>query len=247
MARAVLFDLDGTLYHQAPLRAAMACELGLVPLLRHGPRQAQMVWRVLRAFRHLREGLRTPETSQGRLEDLQYTITSERTGVDPTTVRRLVEEWMLTRPLRYLAMSRRAGVVAAFEMLRREGLPIGVFSDYPTAVKLDALGLTPYVSLQICATDTWVNAFKPHPRGFLAACEQWGLPPASVVYVGDRPEVDAAGAEAAGMPCLIVGRRRADGPHRYVPLPSFAGLESALAQLVPAAAPLGSAPLEGNR
>ena len=64
-------------------------------------------------------------------------------------------------------------------------------------------------SVVLCATDPEVGAFKPHPRGFLAACERWQLDPAEVLMVGDRADVDAAGAAAAGMPCVIVGRAQA--------------------------------------
>ena len=246
MARAVLFDLDGTLYHQGPLRAAMAVELGLMPVRGCSPRDVRTLLNVLRTFRRVREELRAPGPEDLLLEDAQYAATAERARVDPSLVRRLVSEWMFRRPLRYLAASRRAGVASAFEWLRRERIPIGVFSDYPTEAKIDALGLAPYVAQHICATDALVNAFKPDPRGFLVACQRWDLSPDAVVYVGDRPEVDAAGAEAAGMPCLIVGRRSHRGPHPYVPLPSFRRLEATLRQL-DSAKPLAAASAEGNR
>ena len=80
-----------------------------------------------------------------------------------------------------------------------------MFSDYPSGEKLEALGLDKRLSLTLCATDPEINAFKPHPRGFLRACELWDLDPAEVLYIGDRPEVDAVGAAAAGMPCAILG------------------------------------------
>ena len=61
-------------------------------------------------------------------------------------------------------------------------------------------------SLVLCATDPEIDAFKPHPRGFLYACRRWSLDPAEVAYVGDRADVDLAGAAAAGMPGYLVGR-----------------------------------------
>jgi len=81
-----------------------------------------------------------------------------------------------------------------------------VLSDYPTESKLRALGLAGRFSPVVCATDPDVDAFKPSPRGFLRACELWGLPPRDVLMIGDRTDVDAAGAIAAGMPCVIIGR-----------------------------------------
>lgn len=225
--RAVLFDLDGTLYRQAPVRAAMAAELAVLPALRHGPRRASLTWRVLRTFRHVREELRSLGRADSPLEELQYTAAAERCAERPEVVRQLVTTWMFERPLRYLRPARQPGVEPAVRRLADAGLRLGVFSDYPTAAKLEALGLTRYFGLQICATDPEVNAFKPHPRGFLAACERWGLAPGEVTYVGDRADVDAVGAAAAGLPCLILG---GEGGHDgYLPLTAFARLPELVA------------------
>jgi FMN phosphatase YigB (HAD superfamily) len=230
--RAVLFDLDGTLYCQAPLRAAMAVELSSVPAWR-GPAVARRTWHILRTFRRTREQLRAASNRTAALEELQYTAAAEKCGVDPDVVRGVVDEWMFRRPLRYLPAVRRRGSREALSGLRAQGVLVGVFSDYPTRAKLCALGLDALVSLQLCATDSEIDAFKPQPRGFLAACERWGIAPDRVAYVGDRPEVDAAGASAAGMACLIVGARRETGPFRFTPLPALRLLSDTL--------PLGTA------
>jgi HAD superfamily hydrolase (TIGR01549 family) len=112
----------------------------------------------------------------------------------------------MRRPLKRLRHCRRRDLLTLLEVIESRGVLAGVFSDYPTQDKLDALGVRQRFSLELCATDASINAFKPHPRGFLAACERWGIPPADVVYVGDRPSIDGAGATAAGMRASIVGR-----------------------------------------
>ena len=90
---------------------------------------------------------------------------------------------------------------------------MGVLSDYPAEAKLRALGLAGRFSLVLCATDPEVGAFKPNPRGFLRACERWQIARGDVLVVGDRVDVDAAGAAAAGMPCVIIGQvHRPAGP-----------------------------------
>jgi FMN phosphatase YigB (HAD superfamily) len=65
----------------------------------------------------------------------------------------------------------------------------------------------------MCTSDPEIDAFKPHPRGFMRACEQWGLAPEEVLYVGDRPEIDAAGAVTAGLHAVIIG---GSGRHRGI-------------------------------
>ena len=202
---AVLFDLDGTLYHQMPVRAAMVAELGTIGCIPRAGAPPSRLWRVLRTFRRVREELRDVEPDSVDLEIEQYRRTAALAGVPDDVVRSMVREWMFSRPLKYLPMSRRRGVIRALTALRERGVRVGVFSDYPTHDKLAALGLSDLIALEVCATDRSVNAFKPHARGFLQACAIWSLDPSQVVYVGDRPDVDAVGAANAGMRCLIVG------------------------------------------
>jgi len=203
--RAILFDLDGTLYHQVPLRFLMAMELGVLPLRFVSPTIVRRTVRAIKQFRTTREELRDRGRPSELLDRLQYRQAALEVGVSDTEMERIIHEWMYCRPLKYLKWCRRKGVLPFFREAHRKGIKLGVFSDYPAQEKLKALGLDSYVELVLCATDQDVNAFKPHSRGFLRACEKWSLPPNEVLYVGDRPEVDAKGASAVGMPYMIVG------------------------------------------
>jgi HAD superfamily hydrolase (TIGR01549 family) len=201
--RAVLFDLDGTLYVQFRMRAAMTVEL-----LRHSvghPIAARRLMRALSAYRNTQEAIRAQRPGRVGPDD-QIAIAAERAGVSPHEMASLVEEWMLSRPLKYLAFCRARGLEAFLDFLATSHVKMGVLSDYPAAGKLKALGLERYFSLVLCATDPDVGAFKPDPRGFLAACRRWNLSAREVLMVGDRSDVDAAGAAAAGMPCVLIGK-----------------------------------------
>lgn len=202
--RAVLWDLDGTLYHQAPMRRRMLLELARAPLLEGFG--ARRTLRRLKTFRRVREELRERGRCEEPLERLQYEEPARRLGDDAGALERTVAEWMHRKPLRHLEHCRRAGLRALLAQLAEHGLHLGVFSDYPADAKLIALGLDEFFGLTLCATDSEVNAFKPHPRGFLRACELWEVEPGEVLYVGDRDDVDGAGARAAGMPVCIVGQ-----------------------------------------
>jgi FMN phosphatase YigB (HAD superfamily) len=209
MIRAVLFDVDGTLYHQPPLRLFMAAELGTASFVRHAPWNVPRLWRMLSVFRRVREELRALGRADEPLARLQYTRAAERAGVPAASLEAAVDEWIYRRPLKYLRHLVRAGMADVLAGLDARGLRVGAFSDYPVSDKLEAMGLRATVSLELDATVESVNAFKPHPRGLEVACERWGLSPGDVLYVGDRAEVDAPGAAALGMPCAIVGA--ADG------------------------------------
>jgi len=105
--RAVLFDLDGTLYHQRPMRALMGLELAALAVSR--PLQAPVSWRVLAEFRRAQEALRGREAIRGGAAE-QVGLTARRTGVPTDRVEALVVEWMQERPLKYLPRCRADGV-----------------------------------------------------------------------------------------------------------------------------------------
>lgn len=204
--RAVLFDLDGTLYDQAPLRRAMLLELARGLAVR--PFTAPRTMRRLKVFREAREELRDLGDSSPSLEEAQYRLPAERLGDDPAGVRATVDHWMHERPLRHIARAGWSDLRSTLQTLRERGLDLGVFSDYPPDDKLAALGVADLFDVTVAATDDGVNAFKPHPRGFQVGASRLGVEPGDVVYVGDRVDVDVVGAAAAGMRCVLVGPGR---------------------------------------
>lgn len=177
---------------------ALSCS---AKLLRGGLR----VPRIVQAFRRSRESLRHLDRTDEPLARRQYAIAAERLRCAPAAVEEVIEEWIYTRPLKWLPRCRRHGVLEALDAIRARGLRTGVFSDYPAARKLAALGVGDRFDFAISAVDADIDAFKPDPRGFLAAAARWALTPAQVLYVGDRADVDAAGARAAGMRCIVLG------------------------------------------
>ncbi len=208
--RAVLWDLDGTLYHQPPLRRRMLIELGKAAL-RQSPAATLRMMRWLRCYRKVRETLRAMGHAESSLDRVQFDQPAQqlRTAVEPFET--LVRYWMLEHPLPYLRAARFDGSAELLGRLRDKGVRLGVFSDYPVHDKLKALELDGFFDVQLAATDESINAFKPHARGFLAGCHALGCQPEEVVYVGDRQDVDAEGAKAAGMRCIILDSQQS-GP-----------------------------------
>jgi HAD superfamily hydrolase (TIGR01549 family) len=153
-------------------------------------------------------------------------MTAERAGMERAALERTIEEWISRRPLRYLRAARRPGLLSLLAFLDARGIAAGVFSDYPVASKLEALGVAQRFSVALAATDPEINAFKPHPRGFLRACELLRLAPEEVLYVGDRADTDHAGAVAAGLASVVLGRRAPAGVPR---VPSLFALARRLA------------------
>ena len=224
--RAVLFDLDGTLYSQRLLRALMLSELLALPLRR--PFTSWRTWRTISAYRSAQESLRTCDGTMDAAAQIK--AAAIRAAVPAPVVEGIVQEWMFERPLKYLKWCRAAGIKNLLEFLTQHRVAIGLLSDYPANGKLGALGLSGRFSPVLCASDPEIGALKPHPRGFLRASDVWGVSPSEVLVVGDRPDVDGEGAAAAGMPCVIIGRSSASRPARtnVIHLPSFERLHRVL-------------------
>lgn len=212
-ARGVVFDVDGTLYAQGPVRRAMMLRLARAHVLR--PMAGTRTVRTLAAYRRAQEALREA-AFEGDVGARQLEAAAARVGTDVDDVRAIVELWMETAPLDAVAANARPGLVALLDELARRGAALAVVSDYPAQAKLAALGLADRFDVVVTAQDPRVQAFKPNPKGILVALADLGIEPQDALYVGDRPEVDAAAASAAGVRCVLVGQRarRAGGPDR---------------------------------
>jgi len=219
--RAAIFDVDGTLYDQGRLRRRMALELAL-HCLRHPSGVAEL--RILRAFRSLRERLAL-EPGEG-VEARSFERAANVCGVAPERVRDIVERWMQEAPLRHLRECRYAAVDELFAALRRRGIAIGVFSDYPAEAKLGALGLAAEVVRS--ATDPDVDRLKPDPRGLAVVAARLGAAPETCLVIGDRDDRDGEAARRAGMRFLLRVPREPSSPGHFA---RFAELVDAVEQL----------------
>lgn len=121
-------------------------------------------------------------------------------------------------------------------LLVSHGIDIGMITNSSLPMwmrdrELDALGLLPFFGdCRLTAADA--GYIKPHPAVFEAALERIHAQPGEVVFVGDNPEADVAGAQAVGMrgvlriagrtPPLISGLIIPDGAintlHELLPL-----------------------------
>ena len=199
----VVFDVDGTLYDQRRLRPAM---LGL--LLADALRTRSLATlRMLRTFRRVRESLGDAPVEAFMQE--QYARTALRHGMRAEDVERLASEWLERKPLPMLAACRYPHVDALFAALLRSGRQVAVFSDYPAAAKLEALGLQ--VDHVVCATDPHIGRLKPDPAGLVAIMRACGAAPQRTLMVGDRADRDGAAARRAGAHALIRSARPIPG------------------------------------
>jgi putative hydrolase of the HAD superfamily len=222
--RAVLFDLDDTLYPERRfILSGFAAVADAVERRTGRPRRD--------VFRALVQALRDGQ----RFTALQAMCRG--CGVPEALVPALTEVIRRHRPrLRLPDSSRRA--LAQL----RGAWGIGIVTNGRPAVqaaKVEALGLAPLVDVVVFA-DECAPGGKPAVPPFAAALRRLGAEPARSVFVGDRLDTDVAGARAAGLWTLLFARR--SGPAPGLPMPdrivaSLAEVPAAAADLVSSGGP----------
>jgi putative hydrolase of the HAD superfamily len=102
--------------------------------------------------------------------------------------------------------------VSTLEELATDGIRLGIISNWDERLrvllqrlKLDRMFETIVVSCE-------AGFAKPSPVIFELAAEKLGLPPASILHVGDSFEMDVQGARSAGFAALQLIRAEAR-PH----------------------------------
>ena len=201
--RALVFDVDGTLYRQRPVRLRMLARLLRSSLVQ--PRETLRVFRALRAYRHAQEKMRGSGASYSSLAAEQIRIAASSAGISQSSMTDYVSNWMEESPLDLLAPAMREGLIDLLKAARQRGLLLGVWSDYPAAPKLKAMGLDSFFDAVVSAQDADVQRFKPEPRGLEIVISRLRVAKDEIIYIGDRAEVDGLAAVRAGVRCVIIG------------------------------------------
>jgi putative hydrolase of the HAD superfamily len=97
-------------------------------------------------------------------------------------------------------------VIPTLEELRSMGVRMGVVSNWDSRLPtlLQALDLAKYFGTIVVSSLEGIE--KPHPEIFLRAVERLNGKPETSLHVGDIPELDEAGAKAAGLTSLLIDR-----------------------------------------
>jgi putative hydrolase of the HAD superfamily len=190
MIRAVLFDLDDTLYAEAEyFRSGFA-------------RVASILEQ--RAFGTAVEIASTLETYHHECRARVFDRIAAALGFPSAWVVELVAAFREHDPNISLAPD----VVPVLQRLRGR-YKLGCITDGWADVqrrKLAALGAERYVDTVVVTDDYGRDKWKPSPFPFLECCRQLGVHPGEAIYVGDNPERDVRGARNARIRCVRIRR-----------------------------------------
>lgn len=203
--RAVLFDLDDTLYdHRHAIAAALREVCVAAPaLLKHGVEALHARYAVLLESLHPRVVAGALSYEAARIE--RYRRLLDWVGDDVARAPQLaaLQADAYRRHERLVP-----GADRVLQRLHRHGLALAIVSNSTRAEqqgKLDRLGIAPLFSALVLSGDDGIA--KPDPRIFRRALDAIDVAAADAVMIGDRVPIDVHGARAAGLRALWFNAR----------------------------------------
>ena len=202
--KAVIFDMDGTLYDNTmmPFYVALRNLFHLRLLISE------------RICRHHMYG-RYYGTKGATYDELFRRIAA----VSGSSVERVTKwYWGKYMPSQVKSMQRhmkpKSWVKKTLEDLKGQGIKIACFREYSfIREKLVALGLDPEMFDYMIDAPT-AGGCKPCRKAFMYVAAKLDVHPAEILFVGDREDTDGAGAEMANMRFQLVPKK--DNPNLVI-------------------------------
>lgn len=233
MLRAVLFDLDGTLMdHDAACAAGLQAHLSdWLPGL-----AADELARLEREWRRL-ETLHYDEYARGECtftEQRRRRVRGIHMALERESADTLGEDAWFVAYLRHYRAAWCAfdDVLPALAALAaaQPAIALGVVTNgegEPQRAKLAAIGLDERFTVVVASGEEGVA--KPDAQIFALACERLGVERERTAHVGDRLDLDAEGAAAAGLRGVWLDRRGTEpGPAHVVRISTLHQLSTVL-------------------
>ncbi len=200
--RAVIFDLDGTLYFQTKLRMMMAFRLGGYYITHFWKLKELFAVKMFREVREHWDDL--DQTDQEQLDEAQYLYVAKRIGLSVKCVRSVIEKWMYDQPLKMLMACRDEAIVDLIQVIREHEIEVVIYSDYPVTDKLKALDIQ--ADQIYSALDEKIMSLKPDPKGLITILEDNHWKPSEAIMIGDRMSKDGQAAINAGVDYMILDK-----------------------------------------
>jgi putative hydrolase of the HAD superfamily len=203
--RAVLFDLDNTLFdHAASARA------GFDTFLRHlGTEHSDeltLLWLEIEQVNYDRFLSKELSFHEQRRERLRQFLPLAGFAI-PKTDTRLDELFAIYLQNYEQAWTAFPDAVPALRSLRAGGMPVGVVTNgnhNQQTSKISRIGLDPLIDRIFSSELT--NHAKPASEAFTEPCKSMKIAPAQTLYVGDNFRVDIEGARNAGLHAIHLNR-----------------------------------------
>lgn len=196
--KAVLFDIDGTLYSNAFMFISAPCIY-----IRN------ILWfiRFAKMRKRLREGLvesdvPLDESVAHTFHKNAITIFSSIIKEEPAVAAILLQKHIYVAWIKAIGkVPLRLGMRKTIRNLKRKNIILGILSDFQSQEKIKNWKLECFFDIVVCAEDYGV--LKPDKRIFALMGETLSLKAEEILFVGNHLTYDGLGAERAGMHSLL--------------------------------------------
>lgn len=198
--KAVIVDMDGTLYHQGPVRMVVFLHLLWHYMIR--PHQIRELF-ILVQYRKLRE--KRAFVTQGDFDKLQIDFLAKKYKVTAERVCAIIDFWMHESPLPIVKKYVHRELCHKLARYRESGGVVAIYSDLPVEKKARAIGMR--ADYLFYSGDGTLRGMKPDKADMQVILGKIGFVAEDVLFIGDRYSRDGLSAQSVGMDFLIIGHR----------------------------------------
>lgn len=186
MKKAIITDLDGTLYYQKPVQICMATEILCYYIIHF--------WKIkeLKLVLNYRK-------QHNNSTNFEFQSFCKTQNISRQAVEDLIEKWLISKPLKWIRLFSDKKLIA---YLKEQKIPVVVYSDYPTEQKLKALNFAP--TFEFSFDHKNIRFLKPNPQGLEYISKKLSLSQKEILVIGDRFDKDGLAASAFGAEFLIL-------------------------------------------
>lgn len=183
MIKAIVFDLDDTLYSEKDFVYG-AFEIVSEFIANNKNLESKFIFEQM---------IKTLDTQgRGKIFDIVCDENSIDIQIDD-----LVEVYRNSKP----KISLFNESIKILDFLKKEGYKLGIITDGISIVqwnKINQLGIEAYVDSVIVTGDFGDGFSKPNTKSFIEMAKLFNLKPCEIIYVGDNPNKDFIGAREVG-------------------------------------------------
>ncbi|ACH93454.1 HAD family hydrolase [Borrelia duttonii] len=203
MIKAVVFDLDGTLYPERSINLIM------FPEFLKNIRFFLAFKKVRKEIRILQRGKSVP-SSRDELVSRQVNMLANRLGFNENKCEFLLNKIYYGTSFsdKFRKIKPYSGVHDLIYSLKSNGIKLGVMSDFPIATRVSNLLNIDDSFWDILYSSEDTGYLKPNKVAFLRILDELGLDNKHVLYVGNSYEYDILGANSLCMQTAYLSKKK---------------------------------------
>lgn len=207
MIKAVLMDLDNTLYNYYPPHKKALSETYKIFNKKIKKISKEKFTRLFNLSRiEIHQELSGTASSHNRMLYFQRLIEKTHNTVEPRFILQLYNVYW-NNFLKKMKLDK--GVLDTLKKLKNQDLKIVLVSDLTTNIqlrKMQKLKITPYIDFLVTSEEA--GSEKPHSIMFLLSLRKLNLLPQETIFVGDDDDKDISGANSSGISTVWITKKR---------------------------------------